>query len=168
MRRRLTFLIAIAIASLTAAAPVAARQPGPTIVETAIAVNGATGEFDELIAAVSRAGLVDALSANRQFTVFAPTDAAFASLYDALGVGGVGDIPPDTLRAVLLHHVSPGERLSGDVLDAARIRTLNRDFVVPSLEGGSAWIDNARILAADVDTSNGVIHVIDRVLVPGG
>ena len=87
-----------AITGLIAAGPVAARQPGPTIVGTAIAVNQATGEFDELIAAVSRAGLVGALDGNRQFTVFAPTDAAFDELYAALGVEGVDDIPLATLE----------------------------------------------------------------------
>ena len=165
--RRIALLLAAAAVSLAVAAPVAARQPGPTIVETAIAVNQATGEFDELIAAASRAGLVGTLNGNRQFTVFAPTDAAFAELYVALGVDGVDDIPLDTLRAVLLHHVAPGERFSDDVLDSTRIRTLNRDFVWPSVEGGAVFVDDAQVLVADVDASNGVIHVIDRVLVPG-
>jgi uncharacterized surface protein with fasciclin (FAS1) repeats len=72
-----------------------------------------------------------------------------------------------TLRAVLLHHVAPGEQFSGDVLRATRIRTLNRDFLKPSVAGGAAVIDGARIVIADVDASNGVIHVIDHVLVPG-
>ena len=131
-------------------------------------MNQASGEFDELIAAASRAGLVGALDGNRQLTVFAPTDAAFQELYEALGVGGVEDIPLDTLRAVLLHHVAPGERLSGDVLGSTRIRTLNGDFVRPSVSGGAAFIDGAQIVLPDVDVSNGVIHVIDSVLVPGG
>jgi uncharacterized surface protein with fasciclin (FAS1) repeats len=165
--RRIAVLLAAAAVSLAIVAPVAARQPGPTIVETAIAVNQATGEFDELIAAASRVGLVGTLSGNRQFTVFAPTDAAFAELYAALGVDSVDDIPLDTLRAVLLHHVAPGERFSPDVLESTRIRTLNRDFVRASLDGSSAYVDDARIVLADVDASNGVIHVIDRVLVPG-
>jgi uncharacterized surface protein with fasciclin (FAS1) repeats len=167
MRRIATLLSVAAIASLIAAGPVAARQPGPTIVGTAIAVNQATGEFDELIAAVTRAGLVGALDGNRQFTVFAPTDAAFKQLYAALGVSGVNDIPVGTLRSVLLHHVAPGERFSDAVLASSRIRTLNGDFLKPSLAGGSAFIDGARIVLADVDASNGVIHVIDHVLVPG-
>jgi uncharacterized surface protein with fasciclin (FAS1) repeats len=167
MRRIATLLSIAAITALVVAGPVAARQPGSTIVGTAIAVNEATGEFDELIAAVSRAGLVDTLDGNRQFTVFAPTDAAFEELYAALGVGAVGDVPVGTLRAVLLHHVAPGERFSDDVLGASRIRTLNRDFLAPSLAGGAAFIGGAQIVIADVDASNGVIHVIDHVLVPG-
>ena len=97
-----------------------------------------------------RAGLVGTLDGNRQFTVFAPTDAAFEELYAALGVSGVDDIPVATLRAVLLHHVAPGERFSGDVLDATRIRTLNRDFLTPSVAAGAAYIDGARIVIADV------------------
>ena len=166
--RRITTLIAGAlIASALVAGPVAARQPGSTIVETAVAVNAASGEFDELIAAVSRAGFVGILNGNRQFTVFAPTDAAFEALYDALGVSGVDDIPVDTLRAVLLHHVAPGERFSGDVVGSTRVRTLNGDFIAPSVAGGNAYVDGAQILVADVDASNGVIHVIDKVLLPG-
>jgi uncharacterized surface protein with fasciclin (FAS1) repeats len=167
MRRFTLLLAAASLATMVVAAPAAARQPGSTIVGTAIAVNQATGEFDELIAAVQRAGLVGALNGNRQFTVFAPTDAAFHDLYAALGVSGVDDIPLDTLRAVLLHHVVPGERFSGDVIGSSRLRTLNRDFIRPSLRGGAAYVDGAQIVLPDVDASNGVIHVIDRVLVPG-
>ena len=158
---------AVALSLAVVAGPVAARQPGPTIVDIAIAVNAESGEFDELIAAVDRAGLLGVLDGRRQFTVFAPTDAAFENLYDALNVDGVDDISVGTLRAVLLHHVSPGERFSGDVLASTRIRTLNRDFVFPSIQGGSAYVDGARILIPDVNASNGVIHVIDSVLVPG-
>jgi uncharacterized surface protein with fasciclin (FAS1) repeats len=168
MRRIAILLAAAALASLAIAGPVAARQPGLTLVGTAIAVNETTGEFDELIAAASRAGLVGTLDGNRQFTVFAPTDAAFEELYDSLGVDGVDDIPLDTLRAVLLHHVAPGERFSDDVLGSTRIRTLNGDFLAPSLEAGAAYVDDARIVLADVDASNGVIHVIDHVLLPAG
>ena len=75
--------------------------------------------------------------------------------------------PSQRCARVLLHHVAPGERFSGDVLDSTRIRTLNRDFVYPSVQGGSAYISGATILIADVDASNGVIHVIDSVLLPG-
>jgi uncharacterized surface protein with fasciclin (FAS1) repeats len=151
-----------------AAQPVAARETGSTIVQTAIAANARTGEFDHLIEAVVRAGLVETLDGNRQLTVFAPTDAAFESLFTALRVGGVADIPVGTLRAVLLYHVAPGERFSGDVAASTRIRTLSKGFLAPSVHDGSVYVNDARIVAADIDASNGVIHVIDEVLLPAG
>ena len=159
MRRIATVLLAGGLL-LTLAGPAAARQPGPNIVQTAIAVNASTGEFDHLIAEVVRAGLVDTLSANR------PTDAAFEQLFDTLGVDGVNDIPVPVLTAVLLHHVAPGERFSGDVLDSSRVRMLDKSFTHPGLRGGVPTIDGATIVIPDVDVSNGVIHVIDAVLLP--
>ena len=166
--RRPTLLAAAAVLtlSLIAVPVVQARAPGPTIVGTAVAANAKAGEFDHLIAAVQRAGLVDTLNGNRQFTVFAPTDMAFERLFQALGVSGVDEIPVDTLRAVLLHHVAPGQRFSGDVLAASRIRMLDKSFTHPAVVGGTATIDGATIVAADIDASNGVIHVIDTVLLP--
>jgi len=164
--RRLAALLLSAGLLLTLAGPAAARQPGPNIVQAAIAVNAETGEFDDLIAAVVRAGLVDTLSANRQLTVFAPTDAAFEHLFDVLGVDSVDDIPVPVLTAVLLHHVAPGERFSGDVLASTRIRMLDKSFTRPSLQGGIPTIDGAAIVIPDVDVSNGVIHIIDAVLLP--
>lgn len=166
MQRLALFAATAALLLGIAAQPVAARQPGPTIVGTALAVNAQTGEFDYLIEAVVRAGLVDTLNGNRQFTVFAPTDAAFEDLFETLGVSGVSDIPLDTLRAVLLYHVAPGERFSGTVLASSRIRTVSKGFLFPSIHDGAAYVNNARIVTADVDASNGVIHVIDAVLLP--
>ena len=166
MRRIAAFGIA-GLLALAIAAPASARAHGPSIVDTAIAVNASTGEFDHLIAAVVRADLVAALDGNRQFTVFAPTDAAFEDLFDALGVSGVNDIPVGTLRAVLLYHVAPGERSASDVVSSSRIRTVSKGFLWPSLSGGNAYVNDARIVATDIDVSNGVIHVIDRVLLPG-
>jgi transforming growth factor-beta-induced protein len=165
--RRLVALTAAGLLALAVAGPASARTQGPSIVDTAIAVNASTGEFDHLIAAVVRADLVATLDGNRQFTVFAPTDAAFEDLFDALGVSGVNDIPVGTLRAVLLYHVAPGERFAEDVVSSSRIRTVSGGFLWPSLSGGNAYVNDARILATDIDVSNGVIHVIDRVLLPG-
>jgi uncharacterized surface protein with fasciclin (FAS1) repeats len=167
--RRLALLAASGALLLgLAVQPVAAREAGSTIVQTAIAANARTGEFDHLIEAVVRAGLVDTLDGNRQLTVFAPTDAAFEHLFTSLGVSGVAEIPVDTLRAVLLYHVAPGERFSGDVVSSNRIRTLSKGFLSPSVHDGGAYVNDARILAADLDASNGVIHVIDKVLLPAG
>jgi transforming growth factor-beta-induced protein len=166
--RRITLaaMSAVLTLGLVAAPVVQAREPGPTIVGAALAVNAQTGEFSDLIAAVQRAGLVDTLNGNRQFTVFAPTDAAFDALFAKLGVSGVGDIPVATLRAVLLHHVAPGQRFSADVLSSTRIRMLDKSFTHPAVVGSVPTIDGAHILTPDVDVSNGVIHVIDAVLLP--
>ena len=165
--RRFVALGFAALLVLAVAAPAAARNQGPSIVDTAIAVNASTGEFDHLIAAVVRADLVSTLDGNRQFTVFAPTDAAFDDLFDALGVTGVDDIPVATLRAVLLYHVAPGERFAADVVSSSRIRTVSKGFLRPSVSGGNVYVTDAQVIAADIDVSNGVIHVIDRVLLPG-
>ena len=166
--RRIAFtaMVAVLTFGLIAAPAVQAREPGPTIVGVAVAVNAETGEFSHLIAAVQRAGLVDTLNGNRQFTVFAPTDAAFDALFAKLGVSGVDDIPVATLRAVLLHHVAPGERFSADVLASTRIRMLDKSFTHPAIVNGVPTIDGATIVIPDVNASNGVIHVIDEVLLP--
>jgi len=161
---RLTLVAGLLLA--IGAAPVAARAPGARIVDTAIAVNAATGEFDHLIDAVVRADLVATLDGNRKFTVFAPTDAAFEKLFNTLGVSGVADIPVATLRSVLLYHVAPGERFSDEVLAASRIRTVSKGFLRPSVADGVPFVNDARIVLPDVDASNGVIHVIDAVLLP--
>jgi hypothetical protein len=92
MKRIAHIGLAASLLVALAAAPATARSAGPTIVETAIAVNGATGEFDSLIAAVVRADLATTLDGKRQFTVFAPTDAAFERLFETLGVSGVDEI----------------------------------------------------------------------------
>ena len=165
--RRLVALSICGLLALAVAAPASARTHSPSIVDTAIAVNASSGEFDHLIAAVVRTDLVATLDGNRQFTVFAPTDAAFEDLFDALGVSGVNEIPVGTLRAVLLYHVAPGERFAADVVSSSRIRTVSKGFLWPSVSGGNAFVNDAQVIATDIDVSNGVIHVINRVLLPG-
>jgi len=166
MRRRIAISILTGTLAIGLIAAPAAAKPGSTIVDTAIAVNGASGEFTYLIQAVVKAGLAETLDGNRQFTVFAPTDDAFEDLFAALGVDGIADIPASTLKSVLLYHVAPGERFSDDVLSASRVRTLSKGFLHPSVQGGDAYVNDARIIAPDIDVSNGVIHVIDSVLLP--
>ena len=143
------------------AAPVAARRPGPSIVDTAIAVNADSGQFSTLIAALKAADLVSVLDGNRQFTVFAPTDAAFAALgLDASNIGTAFD--KATLTNILLYHVTTGRKDSGDVLSSDSLRMLNGQRA--DIEG--ATIDGAPIIAVDISTSNGIIHVVDGVLLP--
>lgn len=161
---RLTGTCALAAACLLtplAATSARASQECPTIVETALAVNAETGEFSTLIAAVVRAGLVDTLNGKRQFTVFAPTDAAFAKL--GLNAGNIDTVPLAALTNILLYHVAPGERFAEDVVSASRVRMLNKQFA-PIGEGPT--IGGAGFVAVDVDACNGVIHVIDSVLIP--
>jgi uncharacterized surface protein with fasciclin (FAS1) repeats len=143
------------------------RRNEPTIVDIALAVNAETGEFSTLIEAVVAADLVDTLNGRRHFTVFAPTDAAFAEL--GLNAGNIGSLPKDTLTNILLYHVTNGDRFSQSVLNAQRIRMLNGGFTFVSVTSDGAFINQSRLLAPDlidIDASNGVIHVIDAVLLP--
>jgi uncharacterized surface protein with fasciclin (FAS1) repeats len=164
--RRLAFsLLAGALIMGVVAAPVAARRAGPTIVETAIAVNADSGEFSTLIAAVVAADLVDVLNGNRQFTVFAPTDAAFAKL--GLNAGNIATaLDKDTLTSILKYHVAPGRKAAKAVLSADSVKTLNGGRLDPSVQGGMPYVNDSKIVMPNVKASNGIIHVIDTVLLP--
>jgi uncharacterized surface protein with fasciclin (FAS1) repeats len=141
-----------------------APAESPTIVDVALSVNAETGEFSTLIAAVVAADLVGALSANGQRTVFAPTDAAFAAL--GLDADNVGSVPVATLTDILLYHVTTGRRDAASVVGSTRIRMSNGSFTRVSLRDGGAFINDSRIIATDVLAGNGIIHVIDAVLLP--
>jgi uncharacterized surface protein with fasciclin (FAS1) repeats len=144
----------------------ASQRPasGETIVDVALAVNAETGEFSTLIAAVVAADLLGALSAVGQRTVFAPTDEAFGKL--GLNAESIVDLPKDVLTDILLYHVTPGQRDAGSVVSSDRIRMLNGGFTMIRLEGGVAYINDSQIVATDIEASNGMIHVIDGVLLP--
>ena len=143
---------------------------GPTIVDVASSVNAATGEFSILIAALTSAdsSVLETLSGKGQFTVFAPTDAAFISLLGELGLTADQLLSStDLVTDVLLYHVARGARFSEDVLGSDRIRTLNKGFIFQ--EGGVLTDQNDRtsnIIATDIPAVNGVIHVIDTVILP--
>ena len=166
MRRLILSLLTGALLVGIVAAPVSARRPGPTIVETAVAANASgrlAGQFDTLISLVTTYGLADALNGNRQFTVFAPTDAAFDKLF---AVVDPSKLTADQIVSILKYHVAPGRKLSGAVLASDAIKTLNGGYLTPSVQGGAAYVNDAKIIAADIRTSNGIIHVIDTVLLP--
>ena len=135
-----------------------------TIVDVALAVNAESGEFSTLIAAVVAADLVDALSGNGQLTVFAPTDEAFAKL--DLNADNIGEMDQDALTGILLYHVAKGRRMAEDVVSSDQIRMLNGRRTMISLMDGGAYINDSMIVATDVPADNGVIHVIDTVLLP--
>ena len=151
-----------------AASPEAPK--GNTIVDVALAANAQSGEFSILIAALQAAdpAVIKTLSGKGQFTVFAPTDAAFVSLLGELNLTADQVLSNKALvTKVLLYHVARGNRDSVDVLASDRIRTLQRGFLFQS--GGVLTDANGRtanIIATDIKASNGVIHVIDRVVLP--
>ena len=120
--------------------------------------------FSTLVAALSTAGLVDTLDSEGPFTVLAPTDDAFAKLPAGTVEALLGDIP--TLTDILLYHVIPGRILASDVMAFASQRTANGDDVVLTMTGGSVTINGAQVLIADIEAENGVIHVIDTVILP--
>ena len=145
MRRLALALLAGGLLVGLVAAPVAARRSGPTIVETAIAVNADSGEFDTLIAAVVAADLVDVLNGNRQFTVFAPTDAAFAAL--GLDAGNIGSLDRATLTTILLHHVTAGRKDAAAVVDADSLRMLDGTRADVEVTDAGVFVDGAKVIA---------------------
>lgn len=128
--------------------------------------------FSILVQAVVRAGLVDELSADGPLTVFAPTNAAFAALLDELDADSLDDIDDETLISVLKYHVVSGKVLAGDLSDEQEVAPILGDdqtFTI-DLTGGAKIVDAndrvANITTTDIEASNGVIHVIDKVILP--
>ena len=156
---RRTF-IALAAAG-TLAAPVFAGGHSKDIVDTAVDA----GSFTTLVAAVQAAGLVETLKGEGPFTVFAPTDEAFAALPE----GTVEDLlkpeNKDQLIAVLTYHVVAGKVMSGDLSNNMMATTVQGGDVTIMTEGG-VMVDGANVVTADIEASNGVIHVIDAVILP--
>jgi len=129
------------------------------IVETAIAA----GSFKTLVEAVKAANLVDTLSGPGPFTVFAPNDAAFAKLPAGTVEGLLKDIPK--LKSVLTYHVVPGKVMSSDVSKVQSAKTVQGQSVSIDTTDG-VKIDSAKVVKADIEADNGVIHVIDSVIMP--
>jgi uncharacterized surface protein with fasciclin (FAS1) repeats len=137
---------------------------GPTldIVETA----AANGNFTTLLAAAEAADLVDALKGEGPLTVFAPTDAAFSALPEGTVEALLADT--DALTAILTYHVTVGEVRAAQVVTSATIPTLNGAELTVTVNGdGSVMIDDATVTVTDIETTNGIIHVIDAVVIPG-
>jgi transforming growth factor-beta-induced protein len=131
---------------------------------TIVAVAENAGSFSTLLTALDVAGLTSALEADGPFTVFAPTDEAFAAISPETLTGLLADT--ELLTAVLTYHVVPGAFTANDVIGLSSAPTLNGKAVSISVEGGSVKVDNATVTATDIRASNGIIHVIDRVILP--
>jgi uncharacterized surface protein with fasciclin (FAS1) repeats len=151
---------ALAVVAGTSAAATERAANDENIVQTALA----SGQFTTLASLLTRAGLVETLSTGGPFTVFAPTDAAFAKVpkatLDTLAAN------PALLRSVLLYHVVPGRVAAADVVKLDSAKTAEGRAVAIKVVDGSVFVNQAKVTTADIGASNGIIHVIDNVLIP--
>jgi uncharacterized surface protein with fasciclin (FAS1) repeats len=134
----------------------------PDIVDTAVAA----GQFETLVAAVEAAGLVDTLKGEGPFTVFAPTDEAFAALPEGTLDELLMPENQETLQAILTYHVVPGKVMAEDAMGLESAETVQGQEITITTLDGSVMINEATVIQADIEASNGVIHVIDAVLLP--
>jgi len=151
-------IVALAVGSTVAEA----QHDQKDIVETAVSA----GSFTTLAAALSAAGLVDTLKGEGPFTVFAPTDEAFAKLPAGTVEALLKDIPK--LTQILTYHVVPGKVDASQVMNLTSAKTVNGQSIRISMNRGTVMVDDASVVTADVMATNGVIHVIDSVILPQG
>ncbi len=156
-------LIGLGVAATGAEAQTMANravQASGDIVDVAVAA----GSFNTLAAALQAAGLVETLKGTGPFTVFAPTDEAFAKLPEGTVEALLKD--KEKLTAILTYHVVAGRVTSGQVVKMDAAQTVNGKSVTIRVKDGKVMIDDATVIKADVEATNGVIHVIDRVILP--
>jgi len=134
-----------------------------SIVEIAVSNN----DFSILVEALSKAELVDALSADGPYTVFAPTNEAFETLFKEIGVSGVSELTKDQLTPILLYHVVSGKVMASSV-STGMVSTLNKDASLSVMKSKKGVVinSNSTVVATDIEASNGVIHVVDAILMP--
>jgi uncharacterized surface protein with fasciclin (FAS1) repeats len=164
MIKQLTSL-GLAVAAVAAfALPAHAQMAdhGSDIVDVAVS----NGSFTTLVAAVKEAGLVETLKGDGPFTVFAPTDEAFAALPEGTVESLLKPENRDKLTAILTYHVVPGKVMASDVVKLSSAKTVEGSDVQIEVKDGAVYVDGAKVLKADVPASNGVIHVIDKVILP--
>jgi uncharacterized surface protein with fasciclin (FAS1) repeats len=158
----ISWMAVAAVAFLSVGALAKPQAGSKDIVDTAVAA----GSFKTLAAALQAAGLVDTLKGAGPYTVFAPTDEAFAKL----PAGTVDELlkpeNKEKLVAILTYHVVPGDVMAAQVMKMNSAKTVNGQSVTISAKGGTVMVDDAKVVKADIACSNGVIHVIDTVLMP--
>jgi len=165
MRRFAVVFTALAVLA-TLVAPTFAQTE--TIVDVAVS----NEDFSTLVAAVTEAELVEALSSEGPFTVFAPTNDAFAALLEEMEIGAEDLLASEDLSDILLYHVVAGEFDAASVIelvgdnDYVLVDTLNGTPVKVSVQDGAVFVNDSQVVAADVEASNGVIHVVDSVILP--
>jgi uncharacterized surface protein with fasciclin (FAS1) repeats len=162
MKTMLTFT-SLALVGMLAAAPARAQQP-KNIVDTAVAA----GSFTTLAKALTAADLVGTLQGSGPFTVFAPTDAAFAKLPAGTLENLLKPENKDKLRRILTYHVVSGDVRAADVVKLQSAKAVSGDTLTIKVKDGKVHVDAANVTKTDIQASNGVIHVIDTVILPKG
>jgi uncharacterized surface protein with fasciclin (FAS1) repeats len=158
-----------------AAEATVAETPETTVAETVettmamvemnlVEVAGEAGSFTTLLAAAEAAGLVETLTGEGPYTVFAPTDEAFAALEPGTLDALLAD--PEALADILLYHVVPGKVMAADVVGLESATTAQGSDITITVDGDSVMVNEANVTATDIEASNGVIHVIDAVILP--
>lgn len=159
MKNRLLWLV-LTVMLLAVPFNVVAAKENMDIVDTAVAA----GDFKTLVAALEKAELVDTLKGKGPYTIFAPTDEAFAKLLKQLNITAEQLLERDDLKDILLYHVVPGKVFSKDLKDGMKLKTAEGSEVKISLD--PVRVNDAKVVKPDIAASNGVIHVIDKVLLP--
>ncbi len=155
-----TMLAVILVAGVSLQSIAKDANSTSTVVEIAVS----NPDFSILVEAVTKADLAGALSADGPFTVFAPTNEAFSKLFKQLGVKGIEDLSAEQLTPILTYHVVSGEVMSNDLSNTS-VATLNGKKIKVDLSDG-VHINDSEVIKADIQGKNGVIHVIDKVLIP--
>jgi uncharacterized surface protein with fasciclin (FAS1) repeats len=156
--------VAAVVLTVAASATIAVRAETRDVVDTAVAA----GSFKTLAKALDAAGLVDTLKGAGPFTVFAPTDEAFAKLPDGTLETLLKPENKEKLRRILTYHVVPGTVMASDVVKLQSAKAVSGDTITVKVQDGVVHVDNATVTSADVLASNGVIHVINSVILPTG
>ena len=161
MKFEIAHLAAVAVAAIGLTVS-GANARAADIVDTAVA----SGQFTTLAAALGAAGLVDTLKGEGPFTVFAPTDAAFAKLPAGTVENLLKPENKDQLTAILTYHVVPGRVMAADVVTLNDAKTVNGKVLSIKVDGDIVMVNDAMVSTADIEASNGVIHVINSVVLP--
>ena len=165
---KITRILALALGTLMASAltgPAARANDAATQVGDIVAVASGAGKFNTLVAAVKAAGLVETLQGKGPFTVFAPTDEAFAKLPEGTVASLLKPENKAKLVSILTYHVVPGKVMAADV-KTMKAKTVNGKELSIKVEDGKVTVDGAKVIKTDVAAKNGVIHVIDSVVLP--
>lgn len=166
MRTRNILSATVAVALMALTTPANAQMHAHSMTPDIVDVASSAGSFNTLVAAVQAAGLVETLKSDGPFTVFAPTDAAFAKLPAGTVESLLLPENKDQLIAILTYHVVAGKVMASDVVGLESALSVQGQEISVSIQDGSPMVDESKIVQTDIAASNGVIHVIDTVLMP--